>query len=48
MSESSTDRAMSVFLADKQVDLAEWQSSQASKDADKQAKGFLFTKLLFG
>jgi hypothetical protein len=48
MSESSTDRALSVFLADKQVDLAEWQTSQASKDADSAAKGYLFTKLLFG
>tara|TARA_R110000737_G_scaffold64473_7_gene92224 strand:- start:4565 stop:6370 length:1806 start_codon:yes stop_codon:yes gene_type:complete len=46
MSESSTDRALSVFLADKQVDLAEWQSSQASRDSTKTAVGFAVGKLV--
>jgi hypothetical protein len=46
MSESSTDRALSVFLADKQVDLAEWQSSQASKDSTKTALGFIAGKII--
>jgi hypothetical protein len=46
MSESSTDRALSVFLADKQVDLAKWQSSQASKDSNRTAAGFVVGKLI--
>ena len=42
MSESSTDRALSVFLADKQVDLAEWESGQRSKDSRNEALGTIF------
>jgi hypothetical protein len=48
MSESSTDRALSVFLADKDVDLAKWQSSQASKDSTKSALGYIFTRAITG
>jgi hypothetical protein len=46
MSESSTDRALSVFLADKDVDLAKWQSGQASKDSTKTALGFIAGKII--
>jgi hypothetical protein len=45
-SETATDRALSIFLADKQVDLAEWQTSQANKQADKEGMGYIFGKLL--
>jgi len=47
-SENESDRALSVFLADKQVELAEWQTSQANKQADKEGKGYLVSRLLFG
>ena len=47
-SESATDRALSVFLADKNVDLAKWQESQASKRSNKQGLGYLAGRLLFG
>jgi len=46
--ENESDRALSVFLADKQVELAEWQTSQANKQADKEGKGYLVSRLLFG
>ena len=45
-SESATDRALSVFLADKQVDLAEWQTAQSNKQADKEGAGYVIGKLL--
>jgi hypothetical protein len=48
MSESSTDRALSVFLADKQVDLAEWQTNQASKDSTKSMFGYLAGRAIAG
>jgi hypothetical protein len=45
-SETATDRALSVFLADKNVDLAKWERHQSNKQADKEGMGFLFGKLL--
>ena len=45
-SESATDRALSVFLADKQVDLAQWESAQAGKAAKKASIGFVLGKLI--
>jgi hypothetical protein len=48
MSESSTDRALSVFLADKQVTLAEWQTTQASKDSAKSLGGYLIGRAITG
>ncbi len=49
-SESSTDRALSVFLSDKQTDLAKWQTSQGisanNKSSNKEAAGYIFGKLL--
>tara|TARA_R110000796_G_scaffold13733_4_gene44248 strand:+ start:330 stop:2138 length:1809 start_codon:yes stop_codon:yes gene_type:complete len=47
-SESATDRALSVFLADKQVTLEQWKTKGANKQADSQAKGYIFSKLLGG
>ncbi len=47
-SENEADRALSVFLADKNVKLAEWQTTQANKQADKEGKGYLVSRLLFG
>lgn len=47
-SENESDRALSVFLADKQVELAEWQTLQGNKQADKEGKGYLVSRLLFG
>ena len=44
--ESSTDRATQIFLADKAESLIEWQTGEAANAADKEAKGFLFAKLL--
>ena len=46
MSESSTDRALSVFLADKQVDLAQWESAQAKSAAKRESIGFVVGKLV--
>ena len=46
--ENESDRALSVFLADKQVKLAEWQTQAANKQADKEGKGYLVSRLLFG
>ena len=45
-SESSTDRALSVFLADKEVDQRQWETAQKRDSDSKAAKGFIFTKLL--
>ena len=45
-SESATDRALSVFLADKQVDLAEWESGQADSRSKKEGLGFVLGKLI--
>jgi hypothetical protein len=45
-SETATDRALSVFLADKQVDLAKWEKHQSNKQADKEGMGYLFGKLI--
>lgn len=47
-SESSTDRALSVFLADKQVDLAKWEAAEANRQKNKEGMGYLFGRLLFG
>ncbi len=51
-SESSNDRATSLFIADKQEGLAKWQQTQAqsaaSSAADKEGQGYLFSRLLFG
>ena len=46
-SESSTDRALSIFLADKQVDLAKWETSQDQNQSDKEGMGYLFGRMLF-
>jgi hypothetical protein len=45
-SESATDRALSVFLADKQVTLAEWESGQADSRSKKEGIGFVLGKLI--
>lgn len=47
-SESAQDRALQVFLAGKSEDLAKWNSAQADDRADKQGKGYIFSRLLFG
>ena len=47
-SEAAEDRATSVFLADKQEDMAQWQTEQSQSQADKEGKGYLFSRLLLG
>lgn len=47
-SESATDRALSVFLANESRELAEWETSQANKQSDKEGMGYLFGRLLGG
>ena len=46
--ESATNRALSVFLAGKQDDLQKRADKNASNAAAKEAKGYLFNKILFG
>tara|TARA_R110002124_G_scaffold270417_1_gene438879 strand:+ start:108 stop:1898 length:1791 start_codon:yes stop_codon:yes gene_type:complete len=45
-SESATDRALSVFLANESKELAEWESGQKSSNATKEGLGYLFGSLL--
>ncbi len=47
-SESAQDRAMSVFLADKQEDFGKWQQGQANKNARREGLGYVAGRLLFG
>ncbi len=47
-SESATDRALSVFLADKQIGLAKWETEQANKQKNMEGLGYLAGRLLFG
>jgi hypothetical protein len=47
-SESSQDRSLQVFLAGKAENLTKWNSAQADSRADKQGKGYMFSRLLFG
>ena len=47
-SESATDRALSVFLANEQKELSKWEAAQASRASDKQGMGYLFGQLLGG
>lgn len=47
-SESSEDRALQVFLANKSEDLSKWQSSQADDRQRKQGIGYIAGRLLFG
>ena len=45
-SESASDRALSVFLADKQVTLAQWESGQSDSRSKKEGIGFVLGKLI--
>ena len=47
-SESATDRALSVFLANESRELSEWETNQAAKQKDKEGIGYLFGQLLGG
>ena len=47
-SESATDRALSVFLANESKTLSMWETEQASKAKDKEGMGYLFGQLLGG
>lgn len=47
-SESASDRALSVFLADKNVDLAKWETAQANRQKNKEGIGYLAGRLMFG
>ncbi len=47
-SESATDRALSVFLANESKTLSMWETEQAAKAKDKEGIGYLFGQLLGG
>lgn len=47
-SESATDRALSVFLANESKELSKWETNQANKQKDKEGMGYLFGQLLGG
>ena len=47
-SESATDRALSVFLANESKTLSMWETNQANKQKDKEGMGYLFGQLLGG
>ena len=47
-SESSQDRALSVFLAKESKDLAKWQQEANASQSSKEGMGYLFGRLLFG
>ena len=47
-SEAAEDRATSVFLADKQGDIAEAAANSANAQSDKEGKGYIFSRLLLG
>ena len=45
-SENATDRALSVFLADKQVELAKWESAQETRRKNREGIGYLIGKII--
>ena len=47
-SESATDRALSVFLANESKTLSMWETNQANKQKDKEGIGYLFGQMLGG
>jgi hypothetical protein len=47
-SESATDRALSVFLANESKTLSMWETNQAAKAKDKEGIGYLFGQMLGG
>ena len=47
-SESATDRALSVFLANESKSLSMWETQQEQKQSDKEGMGYLFGRLAFG
>ena len=47
-SEAAEDRATSVFLADKQGDIAKAAADSANAQSDKEGKGYIFSRLLLG
>lgn len=47
-SESSYDRALSVFLSDKADSMEKWKTAQANAQSDKAGKGYIFSRLVFG
>lgn len=46
--ENAQDRATQIFLADKQIKAYEEERSEARDAAEEQAKGYLFSRFLFG
>ena len=47
-SESATDRALSIFLANESRELSEWETNQSNKQKDKEGIGYLFGQMLGG
>ena len=47
-SENAQDRATQIFLANKQIKAYEKERSEARDAAEEQAKGYLFSRFLFG